>query len=57
MTTNEKIELCMVGSVLLLITGVYGYFAKRIDDRSEAEHQAYMKTLEVVAVNNDSTDE
>lgn len=46
MTTNAKIELGMVGATMVLIAGVYTFFAKRIDNRSEEEHQAMMAYYE-----------
>ena len=46
MTTNAKIELGMVGATMVLITGLYTFFAKRIDKRSEEEHQAMMSYYE-----------
>ena len=46
MTTNAKIELGMVGATMVLITGLYTFFAKRLDKRSEEEHQAMMAYYE-----------
>lgn len=48
MTTNGKIELGMVGATLVLISGIYTFFAKRIDKRSEEEHQAMMSYYGIV---------
>lgn len=42
MTTDSKIKLGMIGATLVLISGIYTFFAKRIDKRSEEEHRAMM---------------
>lgn len=46
MTTKEKIELGIIGATMVLASGVYAFFAKRIDKRSEEEHQAMMSYYE-----------
>ena len=43
MTTDQKLNVCIVAGTMALLSGIYWWFAKRIDDRSEEEHQALMK--------------
>lgn len=54
MTTERKIVLAMTGAVFIIMTGIGAYFSKRIDDRSEAEHQAIMAKINDMNVRVDS---
>lgn len=46
MTTDQKLNVCIVAGTMILMSGIYAFFAKRLDDRSEEEHQAMMKYYE-----------
>lgn len=46
MTTENKIVVAIAGGCMVIATGIYAFAAKRIDARSEAEFQAYMRNLE-----------
>lgn len=54
MTTEHKIVLAMMGATFTIMTGIGAYFLKRIDDRSEAEHQAIMAKINDMDVRVDS---
>lgn len=59
MTTESKIVIAMAGGFMAIATGIYAFVAKRIDTRSEAEFQAYMRNLEtrVDSLETEETDE
>lgn len=46
MTTDQKLNVCIITGMMALGMGIYAFVAKRIDDRSEEEHQAMMKYYE-----------
>ena len=45
MTTADKILIAMTGGFLAIVGGIYAFYAKCINERSEAEFQAYMRDL------------
>lgn len=56
MTTENKITIAMTGVFMAICAGINAFYARRIDKRSEAEFQAYMRNLET-RVDNLESDE
>lgn len=59
MTTTDKIVIAMTGGFMAIAVGIYAFYARRIDKRSEAEFQEYMRNLKsrVDSLETEETDE